>query len=207
MKDKKTLIFIVLIILVGVVGGTFAYYSHSKSIDNKFIVGDFNVVIDETPSEGIELTNQVKDITGLFPQDVGNTVVDTDYDLLVDITNKENTDAIIRISYNEYLKGMTAGHQEYGADESEYEIAHNIFSGYGENSAVEKYWTTEFTDNFIYKDGWYYYKKVLPANQKINILDGITTINLYTDNFEKYMLDFNLEAVQATPSCCKRNMG
>lgn len=207
MKNKKPLIFLVLILLIGVVGGTFAYYSYSKSIDNEFVVGDFNVVIEETPSNEIELINQVSDINSLAPIDVGDTELVTSYDLIVDIANKENTAAVIRVSYNEYFKEMNSTHEEYGADESTYEIAHNLICSSSNNNSVTKNWTTEFSDYFIYHDGWYYYTKVLPANESITILNGISVADNCITAYEKYYLDFNLEAIQATPKAVKEILG
>lgn len=189
MKNKKPIIFLVLLLLIGIVGGTYAYYSYSKSFDNKFEVGNFNVVIEEEYTE--------------------TTITDnSNISKIVSISNKENTDAVIRISFNEYLEEPLSADVGGDANETNYAIANNLYcNDIAENFISTKTWTEEFENNFTYKDGWYYYNKLLPANESITIMESITInqncIGLYT----KYNLDFNLEAVQATEDAVKEIWG
>lgn len=206
MKNKKPLVFLVLMLLIGVVGGTFAFYSQSKSIDNKFVVGDFNVEI-VVPDGYAEVINQPNDVTKLVIEDVKKITNSDRKEQIVDISNTENTDAIIRISYNEIFDEMSSDNPQYGVDESKYKVAYNIYYEENNSNCVIPTWTTEFTENFIYKDGWYYYKKILPAHNLITIMEDIVYLQDCTDQYEKYMLDFNLEAVQATPAAVKEIWG
>ena len=206
MKNKKPLVFLVLMLLIGVVGGTFAFYSQSKSIDNKFVVGDFNVEI-VVPSGSAEVINPVEDVTRIVIEDVKKIINSGTKDQIVNVENTEDTDAIIRISFNEFLDGMSYDNPQYGVDESEYKVAYNIYYKEKNSNCVIPTWTTEFTENFIYKDGWYYYKKILPAHSLITIMEDMVYLRDCTDQYDKYMLDFNLEAVQATPAAVKEIWG
>jgi len=47
MKRKKTLFAIVAVLLVAVIGGTFAYFNSSATFDNQFSIGDYNVISKE----------------------------------------------------------------------------------------------------------------------------------------------------------------
>ncbi len=75
-------------------------------------------------------------------------------------------------------------------------------------NVVNKVWTSTFTNDFVLgSDGWYYYKKILKPQTEIQVLDSVslntTLVNgsIYKDDYldGKYYLDFNFEAIQATP--------
>ena len=88
MKCKMNIVFIFLLLLLGVVGVTYAYFTETESFENDFVIADFNVVIEENFEQGF----------------------DVEWDTIyiskeVFITNKKNTPAIVRVSYNQNVLG------------------------------------------------------------------------------------------------------
>ena len=83
MKKKKTLIAIVSLLLIALVGATFAYYTSNTSFENVFNTGKYKVVVTE------EFTSPDKWLPG-------NTVPKT-----VTAKNEGTVDAAVRISYVE----------------------------------------------------------------------------------------------------------
>lgn len=111
--------------------------------------------------------------------------------------NKEetNTPVVLRINFNESWRrevdGMTLS------------LDNNVN---GEN-VVLKEWTDTFTNDFIKgDDGWYYYKKVLNSNERIQVLESIALneelilTSPYYEDYKvfDYELSFNFEAIQAS---------
>ena len=97
--------------------------------------------------------------------------------------NKEatNVSVVLRFNYNEVWKNGT-------------EIVSNVVNG---NNVVNKNWTTAFQNDFIQgNDGWYYYKKVLNAGERVQVLESIALNNNSYSNYD-YDLSFNYEAIQA----------
>ena len=115
----------------------------------------------------------------------------------VSFVNQEETNApvFLRINYNEAWTK---------------EINNTIFSldnNVGGVNVVTKTWTTDFTNNFVDgNDGWYYYKKILDAEESVQVLDAIALNNTlietspYYEDYQTYdyQLIFNFEAIQAT---------
>lgn len=62
---------------------------------------------------------------------------------------------------------------------------------------VTKKWNTAWKDNFELRDGWYYYKKVLPAGKSVQVLDSVT-FPANVPNGASYHLDFQVETVQVS---------
>ena len=169
-KNKKPLIFIGLLALLFVIGGTLAYYYNEVTIPNRFKAMTYNVQIREE-----------------FNNDWGNKKVF--------FTNLEetNTPVVIRINYNEQWKNNNGN------------ILNNKING---TNPVDKVWTNTFTNDFVLgNDGWYYYKKVLKPQTEIQVLESATlntiVVNGASNKFDylegEYHLDFNFEAIQATP--------
>lgn len=107
----------------------------------------------------------------------------------VSIVNNGSTSVALRISYNEIWSKEV---------ESEKIIINNISN---DASVVTKEWTDTFLNNFIYNNGWYYYKKILTGNEAAQILNGIylnKTAGSYDYDEYTYELSFNYETVQAT---------
>lgn len=110
------------------------------------------------------------------------------------IANKELTNApvVLRVNYNEVWSKEEAG---------EINTLSNIVNG---TSVVTKNFTNAFLNDFILgTDGWYYYKKVLNAGERVQLLDSISLNNTITSSNPEYLaydyqLIFNYEAIQAT---------
>ena len=105
----------------------------------------------------------------------------------VKIVNNEetNTSVVLRLNINETWKKTISGEEI-------------ILSNNNSNlNCVYKTWTSDFLNDFILgDDGWYYYKKILKAEDEVLILESISDNGCnYTDM--KYELDVNYEAIQA----------
>lgn len=114
----------------------------------------------------------------------------------VSIVNKEatNTPVVLRISYNELWINNVDG---------SYVSLNNKLN---RQDVVTKNWTNNFVNDFVKgDDGWYYYKKVLNAEERVKILDSIELNEELIRNsldYDKYKnntyeLDFNVESIQA----------
>lgn len=64
-------------------------------------------------------------------------------------------------------------------------------------TGVAKNWSTAWNDDFTLYDGWYYYKKVLPAGGSVQVLDSVTFPASVPDG-ASYHLDFQVETVQVS---------
>lgn len=114
----------------------------------------------------------------------------------VSIVNKEatNTPVVLRISYNElWINNM---------DGSNVSLNNKL----NKQDVVTKNWTNNFVNDFVKgDDGWYYYKKVLNAEERVKVLDSIELNEEVIRNsldYDKYKnntyeLDFNVESIQA----------
>lgn len=74
---KKPLIFLLILLIIGIIGGTFALFTNSVIFSNKFDTSKYNVVIKEE-----------------FNNDFGVKKVN--------LVNEGSSDVIIRVNYNEY---------------------------------------------------------------------------------------------------------
>ena len=111
------------------------------------------------------------------------------------IVNKNESDVVLRVSYNDIWQ------QELN---EKILFLSNKING---TEVVTKNWTQSWLNDFtLGPDGWYYYKKILKANSRIQILDSIDfnenlakTSNDY-EYYKKYdyKLVFNYEAVYAS---------
>lgn len=119
----------------------------------------------------------------------------------VTITNNEetNTPIILRINYNELWLNK---------DDDNLYLLSNKING---QDVVTKNWTGTFLNDFVYDDGWYYYKKLLNAQDSIQILESINLNNdiisssPYFEDYTnyKYQLVFNYEVIQADQKAVK----
>lgn len=64
-------------------------------------------------------------------------------------------------------------------------------------TGVTKNWSTAWNDDFTLYDGWYYYKKVLPAGGSVQVLESVT-FPANVPNGASYHLDFQVETVQVS---------
>ena len=96
----------------------------------------------------------------------------------VTVQNTGNAAAFVRVSYAEYW--TTATEQLAGV------------------TKVTKTWTTDWKNDFKrHDDGWYYYKKVLPAGGSVQVLESVTFPASVTAG-ASYHLDFQVETVQVS---------
>lgn len=66
-------------------------------------------------------------------------------------------------------------------------------------TGVTKNWASAWRDDFEFHDhdGWYYYKKVLPAGESVQVLESVTFPASVPDD-ASYHLDFQVETVQVS---------
>lgn len=96
----------------------------------------------------------------------------------VTVQNTGNAAAFVRVSYAEYW--TTDTEQLAGA------------------TNVKQNWTTDWKNDFKrHDDGWYYYKKVLPAGGNVQVLESVTFPASVTAG-ASYHLDFQVETVQVS---------
>ena len=112
----------------------------------------------------------------------------------VSVNNEGTAPVLVRVSYNEIWK--------YNGN-----IINNLVNG---QNVVIKNWVSTFNTDWTYKDGWYYYKKVLPGKSSVQILESIKlNDSIATMEYQngEYELIFNYEAVQATKEAEKELWG
>lgn len=118
-------------------------------------------------------------------------------DRTVTFINREETNApvVLRINYNESWTSKI---------NNTLLTIDNTVNGV---NAVSKEWTDEFRNDFTKgEDGWYYYNKVLNANESVKVLNKVElnrdliALSPYYEEYLTYTYDlsFNFEAIQAT---------
>lgn len=185
MKNKikvKPIIFIIISILLIGLGTTLALYQNKYSFKDDFNSAALNVVIEDefTSTPWCDIPTAKK----------------------VSIVNHEESDVVIRVSYDEVWSKTLS-------DET-VQIS-NLVNG---ENVVIKNWTQAFLDDFTLKeDGWYYYNKVLKGNGSITILESIQLNNDLVsqsgDDYSSYdyELDFDFEALQNSEEAIKSVWG
>ena len=157
MKEKKNLI-IILILLVGVVGITLAYFSNSTSIDNLF----------STKKYGSTITEEFISPDGWLPGD------ETSKSIVA--TNTGEVDQAVRISYTE--KWLDSNNNELNGwiHEDGTKSSHTTEE---ELSSDERVAIINFdnNDDWTYKDGYYYYNYRLQPNESTSSLIKSVTFN------------------------------
>lgn len=117
----------------------------------------------------------------------------------VTFINKEkdsNTKVALRVRYNEIWSSENANG------------VLNVLSNKINNiNVVDKNWTDAFLNDFVYDDGWYYYKKVLNSGDNVTILNSINKNSILQTHPEyddyNYELTFSFEGIQATKRAIK----
>ena len=160
-KNKKTMGIIIALVVVAIVGGTFAYWNQTHTVENPFNTGKkytSTVVEDFNPEEGVDWQPGV---------DVNKTVR---------VVNSGNQDLIIRVKLDEkwVRDGETDPYKELKAEVDGDKI-------YTANQAEATDGLVELDDSVVLKhlsssakwidggDGWYYYT--------VNLKEGETTDN------------------------------
>ncbi len=195
--EIKPILFIILIISIFLIGITLAYFYNRGTFENKFKSSAYNVELNEE-----------------FNNNWGKKEVN--------ITNKDETPIILRINYNEIWvekkqtnlsenqidNNSNSCRTKISSNETNKYTLSNIIDG---EEVVTKSWTSTWNDFIEGNDGWYYYNKILYANESIKILENISlrndlvsSSNCYEDyNNYEYELSFNYEAIQADISAVK----
>jgi len=183
-KNKKITISLLALLLVGVVGLSYALFQNNTSFENNFKSSDYNV----------SLTEEFYDTWGTKKVSVVN--------------NEESTDILLRINYDE-VWSKTLDDDTVVTLSTTFTTS----SGTERAAILNKPsdYDTNFIDG---GDGWYYYTKVLQPNETVNLLESISlNENLkgtaYYEDYSTYdyQLSYNYEAIQATTEAAKKIWG
>ena len=171
-KNKKVVLFLILLLSFIGIGSVYAYYQVNVIVPNKYKAATYDVEIEEE-----------------FEDEFGTKKVW--------IVNNEKTNApvVLRISYNEFWSKTIDG------------VLLTLDNNVNGENVVEKTWTEDFLEDFELKeDGWYYYKKVLNPEERVQLLESISlknelvSLSDYREEYHTYdyELAFNFESIQAT---------
>lgn len=185
-KNKISLIAIILIMSLSIIGVTYAYLMDNDNKMNVFTISNPDVKIVENFPQWI-FTSENKTLTKE-----------------VSLVNEGTADMVVRISYNEFF--YDTSHVSISTAEvysiPDYSYAYSINTNYDNiGDIVRKNWVTDFSTLWVEKDGWYYYKKILKPLKTVDVLESVTLMGDYENHPYselRYELNFNLEAVQAT---------
>ena len=202
MNSKRTIMILILVLTIGIVGLTIAYFANSSSVDNVFT----------TQPYGTTVTENFTSPSNWLPGDTTNKTVVA--------TNSGNVDEAVRISLSE--SWVTANH---GTLNGWITINGNKSSHLPENepSTDERVAIINFdnTSDWTYSNGYYYYNYKLSPNESTSSLIKSVTFNSKTklddtcvetptatgrtitcessgDDYDNatYTLTFNIETVQ-----------
>lgn len=173
-KRKYIAMLVALAVCCITLGGVYAWKTLNTSITNEIT----------TPTVEVEIVEEFDPSTEV---DWNDPVIKK-----VSFKNTGTADAFIRVSYAEFWKEVV--------DETE-NLLPNFVDG---KEVATKNWTEYWIDGSSSewvdgKDGWYYYKKVLPADGSTNlILNSVSFDSEFRKEYENadYSLKFSLEAVQ-----------
>lgn len=188
LKKKAILPAVAFLTAAAAIGTTFAWQQWDLSITNNLKAHDVAVQIEEPNFDPGSGSKQV-----IFK-------------------NTGDSSVFLRVSYAEYWISEEEGvndkndgpHWDYG--ETPTNVLSNTVNGI---EIAQKAWVSEWTDPHIWfeKDGWYYYKKVLRADDPgVKILDGVGFLKKLPDGTEvpaeytegNYRLFFKAEVVQCS---------
>ena len=136
MKNKKTIILLLLIAIVGVVGLTLAYFANTASITNEFNTKQYGTTVDEvftSPSDWTPGTTTPKTLT---------------------VTNSGQVDEAVRVSYTESWTSANSN------TEGDLELSQGNNRAAIINFANSSDWTKVTENN---KDYYYYNYKLAPG--------------------------------------------
>jgi alternate signal-mediated exported protein len=155
MKKSLPAIALVAVLLITVIGGTFAYFSQTDTADNYISVKDYNSNLEENfdpPPDG--LTPEIE-----VAKEVG-------------VRNTGEIPMIVRITYTEFWDGApNAGLVLADPDGSD------MYNGDADNSSLVRKWAGTGATGWLYGgDGYYYYMDVLAPGDVTDLF--ITAIEL-----------------------------
>ena len=180
-KNKKIIIAASLLATLAI-GETFAWIAPTLEVKNELTAHTTNVIVDEPEFEpGTDSGTHNKQVI---------------------FKNTGDSDVFIRMSYEEYWQS--------GAGNDKIQMSNTVLDNGNRREVATKNFNGSFnpqaeTELWIPgNDGWYYYKKVVPAGQSLehNVLESVT-FPAYTGAFAEYenaeyYLHFKVEAVQAS---------
>ena len=152
LRKKAPVLGLAALLVIALIGGTFAYFSQSSTVDNYLSANSYDSTITE---------NFVPPTDGLAPG--------VDVTKEVAVANTGDVDMLVRVTYTEFWDGVENGSLVLGEDTSD-----GYYDGIGElDSLVAK--TTTDTTNWVYGgDGYYYYLDVVtPGTSTSNFIDSI----------------------------------
>ena len=155
MKSKKSLLVILLILVVGVVGLTLAYFSNTASVENTFNTKQYGTTVNEvfeSPDNWTPGTTTPKTLT---------------------ITNSGNVDEAVRISYRETWTSANSN------TEGDLELSQGNNRAAIINFANSSDWTKVTENN---KDYYYYNYKLAPGEVTSTLLDSVTFNSAITNS-------------------------
>ena len=150
MNNKKTIIILILVLTIGIVGLTVAYFSNSTSIDNTFRSKEYGTTTDEdfvSPDNWLPGTTTPKTLT---------------------VTNSGNVDEAVRISYTETWTSKNAKDND---QEGDLPLKQNNNDVAIINWANTDDWTTVTENGVTYK---YYKYKLAPTETTTSLLNSVT---------------------------------
>ena len=150
MNSKRTIYILILILAIGIVGLTIAYFSNSSSITNTFNTNPYGTMVTEefvSPDNWLPGTKTDKSLT---------------------VTNSGQVDEAVRISYTEVWTSKTAKNNN---EEGDLPLQQN-----GNTAALIHFtntndWTTVTENGTTYR---YYNYKLVPNNTTSELLDYVT---------------------------------
>ncbi len=158
MKNKKMpIVAIALLAIVGVVGGTIAYFTSVKEFPNIFKTDVYKTEIEEffNPEDGEDWKP-------------GSTV-----DKAIHVTNTGNVPVAVRIEMEESWYEINAD----GSRGAKVEKTGKIKVDGKDEDVVIKNLNKEYAANWIIKDNVYYYNKALAKGESIQHLESVTLNN------------------------------
>ena len=161
MNNKKTIFILVLVLFVGIVGLTLAYFANSTSVDNLFTTQPYGTTVTE------EFTSPSNWLPG---DEVDKTIV---------ATNTGNVDEAVRISLSENWKTANNGTLNGWITENGNKSSHLPEN---EPSTDERVAIINFDNDsdWEYSNGYYYYKYKLSPNESTSSLIKSVTFNSKT---------------------------
>lgn len=150
MKEKKKLLIAAGLVLVIAIGGVFAYFNQTLSVDNPFDTGKYDS----------ELTEDFN------PGDGANWEPGSEVNKDVEVNNTGDYDLIVRVKFDEKwvskADGKTIIKENTGMDATTSQADAEDGLVANDGSVVVK---NLLADNWVYHDGYWYYKQNLKAGQ------------------------------------------
>ena len=158
MKEKKTIIILILVLAVGIVGLTIAYFSNSSTVNNVFTTQPYGTTVEET------FTSPSNWLPG---NEVDKTLV---------ATNTGNVDEAVRISLSESWTTANNGTLNGWITENGNKSSHLPEN---EPSTDERVVVINFDNDgdWTYSNGYYYYNYKLAPNESTSSLIKSVTFN------------------------------